>query len=317
MNDFSGRNANADDFRSPLVAIGPNHQSPRLVTSRSTNSAAVLTGTTLAMLAFAANSLFCRLALGGAQIDAASFTLVRIVAGALALAGICVLQKKAGRALWRLDAISAAALFVYAAPFSFAYRELTAGTGALLLFGAVQTTMIGTGLFRGERPAPAEWLGLLAALAGLGWLVLPGLTAPPLRGAALMLLAGVAWGIYSLRGRRSGGDPLQTTAANFIWSAPLAALLPFASPETEHFTSKGMLLAVLSGAIASGVGYAVWYSVLPKLTATRAATVQLTVPVIAAVGGVIFLTETISSRLIVASVLVIGGVSLAIFGKRR
>lgn len=271
----------------------------------------------IALLAFAANSLFCRLALGGGQIDAASFTLVRIVSGAVSLIVICALQKKAGRALWRPDALSVAALFGYAAPFSFAYRELSVGTGALLAFGAVQATMIGVGLFRGERPAPAEWLGLLIALGGLGWLVLPGLTAPPLRGAILMMLAGVAWGIYSLRGRRTGGDPLQTTAANFIWSVPLAVALPFASPEVEHFTSRGMLWAILSGAIASGVGYAVWYSVLPKLTATRAATVQLTVPVIAAAGGVIFLSETISTRLIIASALVLGGVALAIFGKKR
>jgi drug/metabolite transporter (DMT)-like permease len=185
-----------------------------------------------------------------------------------------------------------------------------------LAFGAVQVTMIGTGLFRGERPAVAEWLGLLIALAGLGWLVLPGLSAPPLRGAGFMILAGVAWGIYSLRGRRAG-DPLQTTAANFIWSVPLAVLLPLASPDSVHFTGKGILWAVLSGALASGVGYAVWYSVLPRLTATRAATVQLTVPVIAALGGVAFLAETISSRLLIASVLVLGGVALAIFGKRR
>jgi drug/metabolite transporter (DMT)-like permease len=317
MNDFSGPSANADDFRPTLVALVSGRQGPRIVTDSSPSRAAVLTSTTLALLAFAANSLFCRLALGGAQIDAASFTLVRLLSGALALVVICAAQRKAGRAFWRLDAMSAAALFVYAAPFSFAYRDLTAGTGALLLFGAVQTTMIGTGLFRGERPAPAEWLGLIVAIAGLGWLVLPGLSAPPPRGAALMLLAGVAWGIYSLRGRRTGADPLQRTAANFIWSVPLAALLPLASPETEHFTSKGMVLAILSGALASGVGYAVWYSVLPRLTATRAATVQLTVPVIAALGGALILSEAISSRLLIAAVLVLGGVALAILGRRR
>ncbi len=268
------------------------------------------------MLAFAANSLFCRLALGAAQIDAASFTLVRLVAGALSLVTICAIRKKAGGTVWRLDALSALALFAYAAPFSFAYRELTAGTGALLAFGAVQATMIGIGLFRGERPAAAEWLGLLIALAGLGWLVLPGLSAPPLRGAALMLLAGVAWGIYSLRGRRAG-DPLPTTAANFIWAVPLGALLLLVNPDGRHLTATGIQWAVLSGALASGVGYAVWYSVLPKLTATRAATVQLTVPVIAALGGVAFLAETISSRLLIASALVLGGVALAILGRRR
>ncbi len=267
------------------------------------------------MLAFAANSVFCRLALGRAAIDAASFTLLRLVAGAVALLLICRVQGKAGRAMLRLDAPSAAALFVYAAAFSFAYRELTAGTGALLLFGAVQVTMIGTGLLRGERPAAAEWLGLLLALGGLGWLVSPGLAAPPLFGAGLMTLAGVAWGVYSLRGRKSG-DPLQTTAANFLWAMPMGLLLFVAGPGGAHVSPAGILWAVLSGALASGVGYAVWYAALPRLTATRAATVQLTVPVLAALGGVVFLAETISPRLVLASLLVLGGVALAILGRR-
>jgi drug/metabolite transporter (DMT)-like permease len=268
-----------------------------------------------AMLAFAANSLFCRLALGLGAIDAGGFTLVRVAAGAMALWLICLGRGKSGRALLRLDAISAFALFAYAAGFSWAYRELTAGTGALLLFGAVQTTMIGTGLLRGERPGAAEWLGLLLAVGGLGWLVSPGLTAPPLGAAGLMVFAGVAWGVYSLRGRKLG-DPLQKTAANFIWAVPPALLLFVAGPGESHFSPTGLLWAVLSGALASGLGYALWYAVLPRLTATRAATLQLTVPVLAALGGVMFLAEAISIRLVLASLLVLGGVSLAILGRR-
>lgn len=267
------------------------------------------------MFAFAANSVFCRLALGKAAIDAGSFTLVRLTAGSITLGLICVARGKFGRALFRFDAVSGLALFAYAAGFSFAYRELTAGTGALLLFGAVQTTMIGTGLLRGERPGATEWLGLLLALGGLGWLVVPGLTAPPLAAAGLMIFAGMAWGVYSLRGRKQG-DPLQKTAANFLWAVPLALLLFAIAPGESHVSPTGLLWAVLSGALASGVGYAVWYAVLPRLTATRAATLQLTVPILAALGGVVFLAETISTRLVVASLLVLGGVSLAILGRR-
>jgi drug/metabolite transporter (DMT)-like permease len=220
----------------------------------------------------------------------------------------------AGRPVFRLDAFSAAAVFGYAAAFSFAYRDLTAGTGALLLFGAVQVTMIGTGLVRGERPAAAEWIGLLAALGGLGWLVSPGVTAPPLFGACLMALAGVAWGVYSLRGRKLG-DPLQTTAANFLWAVLPAFFLFLTGWGGSHLSATGICWAVLSGALASGVGYALWYAVLPRLTATRAATLQLTVPVLAALGGVGLLGETISTRLVLASLLVLGGVALAIVGR--
>ena len=241
-------------------------------------------GPAAAMLAFAANSVFCRLALGHAAIDAASFTLVRLAAGAVALQLICAGRGQAGRATLRLDPRSALALFASAAAFSFAYRELTAGTGALLLFGAVQATMIGTGLFRGERPASAEWLGLIIALGGLGWLVSPGLSAPAPAGAGLMALAGAAWGVYSLRGRKLGNNPLQTTAANFIWAVPPGLFLFAADRGGAQVTAAGLGWAVLSGALASGVGYAVWYAVLPRLTATRAATLQLTVPVLAALG---------------------------------
>lgn len=275
---------------------------------------AVVLGTVLTMLAFAANSIFCRVALGAGEIDAAGFTAIRLASGALALAAICAARGQLGRMRVRPDFRAVLALFGYAAAFSFAYRDLTAGTGALLLFGAVQATMIGNGLFRGERPSVAEWSGLLIAIGGLGWLVAPGVSAPPPLGAALMAFAGVAWGVYSLRGRKVS-SPLASTAVNFLWSVPLAlALLAIGN---VHASATGIMWAVLSGALASGAGYALWYSVLPKLTATRAATVQLTVPVIAALGGVAFLSETLSVRLVSSSLLVIGGVALAIFGRRR
>jgi drug/metabolite transporter (DMT)-like permease len=270
-------------------------------------------GAAAALLAFAANSVFCRLALGRAEIDAASFTLLRLAAGAATLALLCAAQ---GRAPFRRDLVSATALFGYAAAFSFAYRELTAGTGALLLFGAVQLTMIGHGLLRGERPGAWEWAGLLAALGGLGWLVSPGLAAPPPLGAGLMAAAGVAWGVYSLRGRQHG-DPLATNAGNFVWAVPLGVLLFAVSPARAHVSAAGATWAMLSGALASGVGYAVWYAALPRLTATRAATLQLAVPVLAALGGVLFLGEALSTRLVLASVLVLGGVAGAIAGRRR
>jgi drug/metabolite transporter (DMT)-like permease len=268
------------------------------------------------MLAFAGNSVLCRLALGAGAIGAADFTLIRLLAGSVALLVIGVARGRTGRELLAPDLAGAMALFGYAAAFSGAYRELTAGTGALLLFGSVQVTMIGTGLLRGERPAPVEWLGLLVALGGLAWLVSPGLAAPPWRGAGLMIGAGASWGIYSLRGQRRR-DPVVATAANFIWAVPLAGLLRVLAPGSVTFSPAGVGWAVLSGAVTSGLGYALWYTALPRLTATRAATVQLTVPVLAAAGGVAFLAETISARLALASVLVLGGVGLAILRRRR
>jgi drug/metabolite transporter (DMT)-like permease len=268
------------------------------------------------MIAFAANSILCRVALGAGEIDAAGFTVVRMISGAVALAMICALRGQLRMLRARPDCIAVLALFGYAAAFSFAYRDLTAGTGALMLFGAVQATMIGVGLFRGERPGVAEWMGLVIAIGGLGWLVSPGMSAPRPVGAALMIVAGVAWGVYSLHGRKSVA-PLVSTAANFIWSVPLALVLGLLMRKEPHATGTGIGWAALSGALASGAGYALWYSVLPKLTATRAATVQLTVPVIAALGGVAFLSEALSMRLVSSSVLVLGGVALAIFGRRR
>jgi drug/metabolite transporter (DMT)-like permease len=272
-----------------------------------------LTLTLLAMAAFAGNSLLCRAALRDTDIDAASFTAVRIVAGAVMLWLIVRLRRgtPGGHGSWG----SAAALFLYAAAFSFAYLSLSAATGALLLFGAVQVTMVGIGLLRGEHLRPGQWTGLALASAGLVGLLLPGLSAPPLAGALLMIAAGVAWGVYSLRGR-AGGDPTVVTAGNFVRACLpavvlAAALLPWATLDTA-----GVILALLSGAVTSGIGYAIWYAALPGLSATRAASVQLSVPVLTALAGVVLLAEPLSLRLLLASAAVLGGIALVIAVRR-
>jgi drug/metabolite transporter (DMT)-like permease len=268
--------------------------------------------TLMAMTAFAGNSLLCRLALKQTAIDAATFTLVRIVSGALALGIIVSLRteslRKAGS--W----LSASMLFVYAAAFSFAYLTLPAGTGALLLFGAVQATMISWALRSGERLAWRQRLGLALALAGLVALVFPGLSAPPLGGSILMLIAGVAWGIYSLRGK-DAGDPVRATAGNFARAVPLAAILSLASLPWIRLDRAGIVYAILSGALASGVGYAIWYTALPGLKGASAASVQLMVPVLAALGGILFLGEAITARLVLASLAVLGGIGLVVFNR--
>jgi drug/metabolite transporter (DMT)-like permease len=267
--------------------------------------------TALAMLAFAGNSLLCRLALKQTQIDAASFTAIRILSGALMLWLITRFhaQGRAGAGNW----LSAIALLVYAAAFSFAYRWLSAATGSLLLFGAVQVTMIGEGLRRGERFNARQVLGLAVALAGLLGLLLPGLDAPSPAGAGLMFAAGVAWGVYSLRGKRAG-DPTRVTAGNFLHAAPLAILLNVLVYRSAAFDGVGAGYAVASGAITSGIGYALWYAVLPRLKSTTAATVQLCVPVLTAFGGVALLGEPITLRLLLASVATLGGIALVLRG---
>jgi drug/metabolite transporter (DMT)-like permease len=199
-------------------------------------------------------------------------------------------------------------------PFAFAYVTLTTGTGALLLFGAVQVTMLGDTLRRGDRHAPAQWLGAGLALGGLVYLLLPGLTAPPLVGALLMLLAGVAWGLYTLRGR-DAADPLGDTAANFLRAVPLALLASGLTVSRFHLEVPGLILAVASGAVASGLGYVVWYAALRSLTALTASSVQLSVPVLAALGGVVFLGERVTFRLLMAAALVLGGIGLTIKGR--
>lgn len=269
--------------------------------------------TLLAMIAFAGNSLLCRLALKETSIDAASFTAIRLVSGAAVLWLIVRLRDRTvhGAGNWP----SALALFVYAAGFSYAYLSLPAATGALLLFGAVQATMIGVGLWRGERLSRRQSIGVTAALAGLVGLLLPGLAAPPLVGASLMLAAGVAWGVYSLRGK-GGGDATAVTAGNFLRTVPLALLLGLVALPALNLDRAGVIYAIASGALASGVGYAIWYTALRGLNATSAASVQLSVPVLAAIGGLLFLGEVITPRLIGCSLAILGGIGLVIFDRR-
>ncbi len=268
--------------------------------------------TTLAMLAFAGNSLLCRLALRDTGIDAASFTAIRLGSGALILAAILMLRGKRPTAggSWPM----AAMLFACAVCFSFAYRDLTAATGALLLFGAVQLTMMGYGLWTGERIGGLRLVGLLLALGGLVWLLLPGLAAPPWLEAMLMLAAGASWGVYSLLGK-GAGDPTAATGGNFLRTLPFAAALMLATATAGTVDHTGAFYAVLSGAVTSGLGYVLWYAVLPMLRATSAATVQLCVPAIAALGGAMLLAEPVTARLLVASVAVLGSIALTIYRK--
>lgn len=276
--------------------------------------------TALALLAFAGNSLLCRAALAHTAIDPASFTTLRLASGAVALALLLGLRGRraaavpvvavagaAGAGNWP----SALALLAYAAGFSWAYVQLSTAAGALILFGAVQATMIGHGLWSGERLRPPQVAGLALAVAGLVGLLLPGLSAPPAGGALLMAGAGVAWGVYSLRGR-GAVDPLRVTEGNFRRAAPLAVALSVLLASQARWDPAGALWAVLSGALASGAGYAVWYAALPRLAAATAATVQLSVPLIAALGGVALLAEPLSLRLVGAALAILGGIALVV-----
>lgn len=277
-------------------------------------NARIVVLTSLAMIAFAGNSLLCRVALKHTGMDAASFTTIRLISGAVMLWLVVRISGgiHAGKGNW----LSAFALFAYAAGFSFAYLSLPAATGALLLFGAVQATMIGYGLWLGERLLRLQIVGLVLALGGLVSLLLPGLSAPPLSGSLLMLSAGVAWGIYSIRGK-GVGDPIKVTAGNFLRAVPIAAALSILMLDGVSLDSAGFWYAVSSGALASGMGYAIWYTALPALKATHAATVQLSVPVIAALGGIVFLGESVTLHLVLASVAVVGGIALVILEKHN
>lgn len=272
--------------------------------------------TCLALVAFAGNSILCRLALRQGDIDPASFTTVRLASGALTLA--LLLRRRGSPPLAPVSAawLSAAMLALYAVPFSFAYVTLPTGTGALLLFGAVQVTMLQGTLRRGHRPVPLQWLGVGFALVGLVYLLLPGISAPPLGGAVMMVVAGVAWGIYSLRGR-GANDPLGETAGNFLRAVPLAVLASLLSVAHFHVDRTGFFLAVASGALASGLGYVAWYAALGSLSGLTASIVQLSVPVLAALGGAVLLGERVTLRLIFAGGLVLGGIALAILGRPR
>lgn len=281
-----------------------------------TNRLRTLLTTTVAMVAFAANSVICRLALGSNAIDAASFTSVRIVAGALTLLLIIRHQRpEASPKNGTGNFVSAVLLFLYAIAFSYAYRSLSVGTGALILFGCVQLTMLGAAIRSGARPSLVEWSGLVLALAGLVWLVLPGLSAPSPTGAVLMSLAGIAWGLYSLRGRKSK-DALGDTAGNFMRSMPFAIVTSAILFTTARASLAGLGWAALSGAVTSGLGYVVWYSALRHLTPLRAAIVQLSVPVIAALAGVGLLGEAVRVRLLVSASLILGGIAVAVLSHR-
>jgi len=284
--------------------------------------------TLLAMIAFASNSLLCRAALRDTDIDAASFTFIRIFAGAFALwlivrsraavAAVCDRRDNwsgAHRTPLQGNWISAFALFAYAAAFSFAYNTLSAGTGALLLFGAVQATMILWGFHKGERLDGIQIAGLIVAITGLIVLVFPGLTAPPMIGSILMLSAGLAWGVYSLRGKGTT-DAISATTGNFLRAIPFAALVSAIMIRQTHLDSLGVSYALVSGAITSGIGYVIWYTILPQIKASSAAVIQLSAPVLAATGGILLLGEPISLRYLIASVAVLGGILLVIIEKK-
>ncbi|HLM59841.1 MAG TPA: DMT family transporter [Pyrinomonadaceae bacterium] len=276
--------------------------------------------TSFALVAFAFNSILCRLALQTNEIDATSFTLIRLISGAVTLVVIYLIFNKPKDDTKRGSWLSAFFLFAYAVCFSFAYINLTTGTGALVLFGSVQATMIFTAILKGERPQITEWLGLIIALGGLIYLVFPGLNSPPFLSSVLMAIAGIAWAFYTLRGRTSA-NPLADTTGNFVRAVPMIILIALPFLAQIHFSQKGIALAAASGAIASGIGYSIWYAALAFHTATRAAILQLSVPALAGVGGVIFLAETISLRLITATILILGGIALAIlrrgYGKNK
>jgi len=270
--------------------------------------------TSITMLAFAGNSILCRMALRDGAIDPASFTSIRLLSGALALLLIVRLTSNKSSVREHGSWTSALVLFIYAVCFSYAYISLSAGAGALILFGVVQGTMIAMALWSGDRPNVSEWLGWLLAFGGLVWLLIPGIEAPPAVGATLMALAGIGWGVYSIRGRGET-NALVATCSNFVYSIAFVIILTAITVTSANLTDRGILLAVISGAITSGVGYVIWYAALNYLSAMQAALVQLSVPAIAAAGGVILLAEPVSLRLLTSGALILGGISLALVQK--
>lgn len=296
----------------------------------------LIAGTALAMLAFAGNSVLCRLALEQGIIDPASFTSVRILSGALMLVVLLLLMPQKRKpnneahpeqlhsSLQQKNLFRFAhstwsgglALFFYAAGFSFAYITLPAGTGALILFATVQITMLSSALLTGSRLAMAQWIGFVMALLGLVFLLLPGISSPPLFGSVLMMIAGISWGIYSILGK-SVINPTRATTENFIRAILPALLLSLLFMNDLSLTTHGVLLAITSGALTSGIGYAIWYAVLPHLKAESSASLQLTVPVIATMGGVIWLGETVTLRLVLASAAILGGVAMVVLKSKK
>ena len=270
--------------------------------------------TGLALIAFAANSVLCRLALGEKTIDAASFTVIRLLSGALVLLVILKIKNNNNCSHSRGSWPASLMLFLYAITFSFAYITLDTGTGALILFGSVQITMLLLSLISGNRLHISEWMGLLLAFTGFVYLILPGVTTPSVMGFLLMAVAGIAWGIYTLIGRGSD-NPLMDTSYNFLRTIPFVIILVIIAAQNAHYSTNGILLAALSGGIASGIGYTIWYIALGGLSATQAAVVQLAVPVIAALGGVIFVSEAITLRLILSGLMILGGILLVVLGR--
>ena len=271
--------------------------------------------TMVAMVAFAANSLLCRAALKQTELDAASFTSIRLLSGVMILWLVVSLRNKKDSQVGQGNWLSALALFVYVSGFSFAYISLETGVGALLLFGSVQATMIGYGFYTGERLNKLQSLGLILAIAGIVGLLSPGLSAPPIAGSVVMIIAGIGWGAYSIRGK-GAGDPTLISAGNFLRTVPFVVILTVLTLSSQSLDWVGVGYAVASGAIASGLGYAIWYSVLPTLKSTTASTVQLSVPVIAAIAGILFLSEPITLRFALASIALLGGIALVIVEKR-
>ncbi|WP_220465488.1 DMT family transporter [Colwellia sp. BRX10-3] len=282
------------------------------------NHVKIIAATVFALFAFAANSVLCRLALGENAIDAASFTSVRLLSGIIILLALLSLTNKVNKPKTKSKStgswLAASMLFIYALAFSFGYISLDTGTGALILFGAVQITMILTNVISGNKLYLTEWFGLTIAFSGFVYLIIPSLTTPSLTGFIMMSISGIAWALYTLLGRKSK-DPLGDTTYNFVRTCPFVIALIIFGFNGGHITSMGFILAVLSGAIASGIGYFVWYIALAGLSVTQAAVLQLFVPIIAAIGGVVFTSELITLRLVESSALVLGGILTVILGR--
>ncbi|UCE64869.1 MAG: DMT family transporter [Nitrospirota bacterium] len=268
----------------------------------------------MALLAFAGNSVLCRVALGESTIDASTFTFIRLLSGAVVLLGILQFKGRPNGLNTKGDWSASFMLFLYAVTFSFAYLTVETGTGALILFGSVQITIILMSLISGNRLLVTEWIGVFIAFGGFVYLVLPGVATPSVVGFALMAVAGIAWGMYTLKGR-SSTNPLSDTTFNFLRTTPFVLVLIIMAVHSSHYSFKGIVLAVLSGGVASGIGYTIWYMALSGLSAIQAAVVQLFVPIIAALGGVIFMAEPITLRLSLSSLMILGGILLVFLGR--